>query len=205
MNVKNKIKHFNTLDSTNLFLKKNMMALPDKTIVVADQQTKGKGKGSNTWHSTNTNNVYASILLKGTPNLYRRLPELTLFFSIIAANLIDCSFFESSPKAFIKSPNDLFIANKKMGGILAESVFIGSHFLGVVLGIGLNFMLTDLEKGLISQPVTSLSDHFHMVVDRDKWINSLFQVFLDQFEDFIEFGNNLLKDELNKRLFQTTN
>jgi len=182
-----------------------MIDLPDKTIVVADQQTRGKGKGSRLWLSTNTNNVYASILLKGTPSLCMRLPELTQFFSVITANLIDYSFFEKSPKTFIKSPNDLFITNKKVGGILAESVFIGSCFIGVVLGIGLNFKLTDFEKNLISQPATCLSDHFNKELDRDKWTQILFQDFFDQFDDFIEFGKKLFEDQLIQKLIPNIN
>ena len=63
--------------------------LPDKTVVVADQQTTGRGRGENRWLSSNTNNLYMSILIKGITLDVNRLSGLTQFMAVIAAEKID--------------------------------------------------------------------------------------------------------------------
>jgi BirA family biotin operon repressor/biotin-[acetyl-CoA-carboxylase] ligase len=202
MVMKNLVRDFKILDSTNLYLKRKLMVFPDRSIVIAEQQTKGRGKGSSQWLSTNKNNLYASVLLKGSSKLNTRLSELTQFFTIIAAQRIEKAF---SGKILIKYPNDLMVSNKKVGGILAESIFSGSRLVGTVLGIGLNFQLTLSEKEKISQPSTSLSDNFSKVVNKDKLTQDLFQDFFDQWEDFLEIGSSLYQDQLIRKLLPRTN
>lgn len=193
MNIENRIRHFYQLDSTNRFLKSRMNDLPDKTVVIADQQTNGRGKGSNRWLSSNTNNLYMSILLRGSALTADHLSGLTQFLAIIAADAIDHVDLNSIYKTQIKWPNDLMIDGKKVGGILADASFIGNKLKGVVLGIGINFNLSDPEKAQIRQPNTSLTTHFQKVPHKSIWAKLLLQSFFDQYEQYLVFGKELFK------------
>jgi len=205
MEKRRDVRHFTVLDSTNLFLKTHSKDLPDQTIVIADQQANGRGKLANQWISSNPNNLYLSILLKGSYALANRINQLTQFFALIAANNLDRILMKTNHKVLIKWPNDLLIDNKKVGGILAEVQYLGSNLQSVVLGIGINFDLTPLEKELISQPCTSLSSQLHFIPSKDKWTFSLLQDFFDQYEEFIEYGKSLFEDQLRKKLVNRTN
>ena len=193
------LRHFYELDSTNSYLKSHMNEFPHKTIVVADQQTNGRGRGSNRWLSSNTNNLYMSILLKG-PNLTaHHLSGLTEFLALIAADTIDHIDPLSIFKTQIKWPNDLMIDGKKVGGILADTSFIGNKLIGVVLGIGINFHLSDPEKAQINQPNTSLLTHFKNVPTKSIAAESLLQSFFDQFEDYQVFGREMFEKKIDQK------
>jgi BirA family biotin operon repressor/biotin-[acetyl-CoA-carboxylase] ligase len=193
------LRHFYQLDSTNSFLKSHMIDFPHKTIVIADQQTNGRGKGSNRWLSSNTNNLYMSILLKGPALTADHLSSLTQFLAIIAAETINHMDPFSIKKTQVMYPNDLMIEGKKVGGILADASFIGNNLIGVVLGIGINIKLSDPEKAQINQPNTSLLTHFKNVPHKSSMAESLLQCFFDQYEDYQVFGKEMFEKKINHK------
>jgi len=159
------LRHFYELDSTNSYLKSHMNEFPHKTIVVADQQTNGRGRGSNRWLSSNTNNLYMSILLKG-PNLTaHHLSGLTEFLALIAADTIDHIDPLSIFKTQIKWPNDLMIDDKKICGILTESGNLENQVKRFYIGIGLNVNQEKFTDD-IKNNVTSLKNITGINFDR---------------------------------------
>lgn len=102
-------------------------------LVVAERQRQGRGRRGRTWHSAGGENLTFSLVLR--PGLaLARAPELTL-----AAGVALCEVLrEASFDARLKWPNDIWIAGRKVGGILTETAGDQSGLRYAVLGIGLN-------------------------------------------------------------------
>ena len=131
-NYKTKYKYYlvDTIPSTNTYLKDNCDEYPDKTILIALQQTAGRGRYERKWRSDK--DIMFSILLKKNGNY-----EITTPLAI--CNALDKYGFDAG----IKWPNDVYLNNKKLCGILIEDVF-QNKFKASIIGIGIN--MTDKES-----------------------------------------------------------
>jgi BirA family biotin operon repressor/biotin-[acetyl-CoA-carboxylase] ligase len=124
-----------TVESTNSFA----MELADKgashgTVVIADSQTKGRGRMGRTWISPSGGNIYMSVIL--TPPM--KLQEATIL--TIMAGVACCGALRNITglPVEIKWPNDLMVSHKKLGGILTEIKSGASKMAYAVMGIGIN-------------------------------------------------------------------
>lgn len=177
-----------SIDSTSVFARKNLAKLNDFDVVSANLQITGHGQFERTWLSSaeNGGNVYISIVLK--PENIEHLNELTRYTSIIVSDVLS----EYGLKPDFKFPNDVLINGKKISGILAESVFQGAEFKGVVVGVGINLNLLpeDIEK--IDQPATSIFVETGKNVDKDEFLNRFMTHFEDCYDNFLLNGINEL-------------
>ncbi len=115
--------------------------------VIAEEQSQGRGRNQRTWHSLKGGSLLCSIILR--PKLAAvDFPKITLAAGLAAAEtieqLVDC-------RIFLKWPNDLFLDDKKCGGILTESSSMNNHDgMFAVVGIGLNLITKsdDLPESL---------------------------------------------------------
>ena len=108
------------------------------TVVVADSQTEGRGRLSRQWFSPPGVNLYCSIVIKKTINADRLaewLSWLPLMTALAAAESIETV---AAAHVAVKWPNDLLIAERKVGGILCESGTVARSGPFQVIGIGLN-------------------------------------------------------------------
>ena len=102
-------------------------------VVVAEQQTAGKGRRGRAWISPPGLNLYFSAVLR--PELpSQRAPELTLVAAVALTEVLR----ESGAEAFIKWPNDVQIDGRKVAGILTELSAEPERVHFVVLGVGVN-------------------------------------------------------------------
>lgn len=130
--AKVKLLEFKQVNSTSDYLKANYQSLNSFTIVRADYQTKGRGQFERTWKSARGKNLLCSLLLKDVP-----LNQITLIkewvkssiFSLLGSYGLDVYF---------KEPNDVYVDDKKLCGILIETQSSGQKFDYVIIGIGLN-------------------------------------------------------------------
>lgn len=127
---KNMIK-FDTLDSTNTYVKQHSYTLNHGDIIWSLEQTSGRGRYGNSWQS-NSGNLYFSILLKNKEYIHN-IFELHIKASVIIIELLKLYDIEAT----IKYPNDILVGNKKICGILVETQGKGQNEI-VVLGIGIN-------------------------------------------------------------------
>jgi BirA family biotin operon repressor/biotin-[acetyl-CoA-carboxylase] ligase len=102
------------------------------TAVIADEQTKGRGRMGKSWFSLRERGLYLSVIL--------RPPRPTISLLPLAAGLaVRKAVLDSTGiEILLKWPNDLIWRKRKMGGILCESGFLGNRLNYVILGIGLN-------------------------------------------------------------------
>ena len=101
-------------------------------MVVAREQTAGRGTRGRAWHSAKGQGLYLSVILRPLN------PELTLFplaAGLAVARAIDhvCGI-----KPGLKWPNDIYVGGKKLGGVLVEACSLGNLLNYAILGIGLN-------------------------------------------------------------------
>ena len=135
-NPKVKIKYFETLPSTNAYLKENAENLCEGTVIIAGNQTAGRGRFARKFYSPESTGIYMSILLK--PD-YKGFD--TTLITTLAAVAVSASVEElSNKKTEIKWVNDVLIEGKKICGILTEGKIdpeTGKPIY-IVLGIGIN-------------------------------------------------------------------
>lgn len=125
--------HFETIESTNDYAKKIAEESIDGTIVISEEQTKGRGRIGRKWHSKKGDGIWMSIILKPNMNPYE-----SPFITLIAGASIVKALNNLGVEATIKWPNDIVINSKKMCGILTELSAEIDRINYVVLGIGIN-------------------------------------------------------------------
>lgn len=138
------------------FLGKNVISLPEchstndllmdyarlgkaqeGTIVITDFQTVGKGQRGNQWESEPGANLLFSVLLNPRYLEPKSQFYIGLCMALATVNAVE-AFTPPQPKLEVKWPNDLYLNDKKLAGILVESSLVGSKVDFVVLGMGLN-------------------------------------------------------------------
>ena len=128
------IKHFESISSTNTYLMQEAKnGAKAKTVVIADQQTSGRGRLGRTFESLNNSGLYMSVLLRDVVNFDPTL--LTVISAVCVCESIDEI---TGKKAYIKWVNDVYLGSKKVCGILTEGSFIDSKLSYAVVGIGVN-------------------------------------------------------------------
>lgn len=104
------------------------------TVVIADSQTRGRGRLGRSWISPPGVNIYMSLILK--PSMEpKEVVLLTLMAAVACANALTK---ETGLKVEIKWPNDLMVQDKKLGGILTESRSLHGKMTSAIIGLGLN-------------------------------------------------------------------
>jgi BirA family biotin operon repressor/biotin-[acetyl-CoA-carboxylase] ligase len=129
------IHHFETLPSTNDLAKElaNQNA-PEGTLVVAETQTRGRGRLGREWDSPPGMGLYASLLLR--PLLPpTEMPQITLTTAVAVVRALRRA---TGVAPGIKWPNDLLVDGKKVGGILTEMETESDRIRYLVVGLGLN-------------------------------------------------------------------
>ena len=132
-----KIIKLNAIDSTNRFLKELAQeeTAENYTIVVANQQTDGKGQRGASWISESDKGLTFSLLYNNLQESTINLFELNC---IVALSIVEALHSISLIKFQIKWPNDILAENKKIGGVLIENSFNNQQEIVSVIGIGIN-------------------------------------------------------------------
>lgn len=130
-----RIFHFFKTDSTNrVAMELGFAGEPEGTVVLAEEQTAGRGRVGRSWHSERGTGLYFTLLLR--PKLApAQAPLLTMLAGISAQAAIQK---QTGMAAELKWPNDLLLNGKKLGGILTEMHAEPSVVRFVIVGIGIN-------------------------------------------------------------------
>lgn len=136
-----KIVHFETIDSTNDYAKKIALKELDGTVIISEEQTKGRGRVERLWYSKYGEGILMSIILK--PNI---IPKNAPFITLIAGASIVKALNNFKIETNIKWPNDIIINNKKVAGILSELSAENDRINYIVLGIGINVKTTEFSQ-----------------------------------------------------------
>lgn len=154
-----KVLHFESIDSTSTYLKNNYQDLDNMTFVSADYQSAGHGRNNRNWKSENGSNLLFSLLI-----LDRELINLFKSISIISAySTIEVLKEYGISNCFIKWPNDIYVNDEKICGILLEAV-TKSQIECLIVGIGLNVNQKVFEGEYLRLP-TSMCKELNKEVD----------------------------------------
>ena len=133
---------FDSIDSTNIRAKLEAeQGAESGLLVVADQQTAGRGRRGRGWESPSGSNIYYTLMLKPDFNA-DCAPMLTLVMALAVAKGIRQTLGrgseEGAAKVGLKWPNDIVVDGKKVCGILTEMSMEQGYIQHIVIGVGIN-------------------------------------------------------------------
>jgi BirA family transcriptional regulator, biotin operon repressor / biotin---[acetyl-CoA-carboxylase] ligase len=161
-----------SVDSTNNYLKKltsNSEPLPNGTVIMAENQYAGRGQQGNIWHAESGKNLTFSVYLTTDFITIGKQFMLNMAISIALNNAL----VKYLPAGLsIKWPNDVYFANKKIGGVLIENTIVGNRLKHTIIGIGLNVNQTVFAKELENK-AGSIAQILQQDVDLTKLLNEI--------------------------------
>ncbi len=174
------IVYYSSVGSTNEVLKElAVQGAPEGTLVIADQQTAGRGRLVRKWLAPPDTSLLMSLLFRPDPSgralrlrsgqasgrslAPDQAQRLTMICSLAIADAIEGL---TGLSVGLKWPNDIFIRGKKAGGILTESGTMGGRLDYVVVGMGLNVNLVVSTLPELRDIATSLSQELGREVSR---------------------------------------
>lgn len=140
---------------------------PEGTVVVANHQTRGRGREGRSWVDQPGSNLLLSLLLR--PKMTAtRVPQLSLLGAVATREVLITS---TQLEIGIRWPNDLVVGRRKLAGILAEASALGDQVGQVILGIGINVNQTAFPE--LGAEVTSLALELGYALDREALLEGL--------------------------------
>ncbi|HKV23834.1 MAG TPA: biotin--[acetyl-CoA-carboxylase] ligase [Candidatus Acidoferrum sp.] len=178
------IYHFFRVDSTNrVALEMGHAGEPEGAVVLAEEQTAGRGRAGRSWQSDRATGIYVTLLLR--PRLAPvQAPLLTMMAGLSARAAMQAL---TGVVADLKWPNDVMIGGKKAGGILTEMHAEPSLVRFVIVGIGLN-VNQDKFPGDLEATATSLRIATGGHVSRLELLVRLLREFENDYNRFLQEG-----------------
>ena len=188
---------FDHLESTNAYTRSLLQKRPidEGTVVLARDQSKGRGQLGTTWQSKPGKNLTLSIVLK--PQSLAISDQFRLN-KIIALAVRETVLEYFPEKVMIKWPNDILIDDKKVAGILIQNILKGSHVNTVIAGIGLN--VNQLDFGPSLPTATSLAQ----LLGREMNLPEVLQILLqkvDTYYRYLQLNPTYTDDEYHAHLY----
>jgi BirA family biotin operon repressor/biotin-[acetyl-CoA-carboxylase] ligase len=150
------LRYFDSIGSTNdEALAWAAAGAPDFSIVIADEQTQGRGRLDRKWFTPKGSGLAFSLILRPNATLRTHLSRTVGLAALSIAE--SCSRLGLAPR--IKWPNDILLNGKKIAGILIENVWSGDDVDSLVIGMGINIHKESVPPAeLLQFPATSLED-----------------------------------------------
>ncbi|MBN1354520.1 MAG: biotin--[acetyl-CoA-carboxylase] ligase [Candidatus Omnitrophica bacterium] len=177
------IRYYETVGSTNnVAYELAAEGAREGTLVIANEQTKGKGRLGRSWVSPEEGGVYLSLILR--PDILpNEVPKITLVAAVSAVKAIR-QF--TGLEALVKWPNDILISDRKAGGILTELKGELDKVNFVVLGMGIN---VNTPRELLPKSATSIKAESKSSAELSRV--ELVKIFLKTLEDeYAGFSKN---------------
>lgn len=151
----------------------------DRSLVVADEQTAGRGRGDRRWTTLPGSGLAFSLIL--FPNYFGPyiVPRRTAIGALAVRDALQKTYGLS---AQIKWPNDVLLNRKKVAGILAENYWTGDELKAVILGYGINITCQSIDPALLPAqrltfPATCVEETLGHPVDRIELLHAVLREF----------------------------
>lgn len=162
-----------SVGSTNVIAKTKAAREADEGLVIlADEQTAGRGRLGRRWDAPVGSSILMSILFR--PDL--PASDAHLLTMVVSLAAIDGIGEVTGLQASLKWPNDVLVGGRKVGGILTESSFIGDRLDYAVVGLGLNVNFDPADIAGIPPTATSLMVLLGRPVDRLALVRAILSV-----------------------------
>ena len=184
--IGNRILAYRRIGSTNDLAAERASAGADNgTVIIAEEQTKGRGRLGRHWHSAPVSGAYLSILLR-PPFAPDKAPGVSLLTGLA---LVECLQSYCPDKVQIKWPNDVYIDGRKVAGILTELSADSDRIHHLVVGMGININQTDSDfPAEISYLATSVSIACGREINRVELVRRFLQHFESEYVSFCSDG-----------------
>ncbi len=165
------VRYFDSIGSTNNeALAWATGGARDLSLVIADEQTAGRGRLDRKWFTPKGSALAVSIILRPAAG---EKPHLTRIVGLAALAVAD-ALRTRSLVSQIKWPNDVLLNGRKVAGILVESVWSGEEVDGLVIGIGMNVLKGSVPSAeLLHFPATSLEESLGPLVEREPLLHDI--------------------------------
>ena len=131
------IRFFETIGSTNDYAAEWVKnGAPDSSLVIADEQIAGRGRGSRHWFTPTGSALAMSLILR--PEIPAQSGQVMRITGLGAMGVSRALRGTYQLPAEIKWPNDVLVEGMKVAGVLAEASWVGDRLSAVILGIGIN-------------------------------------------------------------------
>jgi BirA family biotin operon repressor/biotin-[acetyl-CoA-carboxylase] ligase len=179
-----RVYHFFKTDSTNrVAMELGYADEPEGAVVLAEEQTAGRGRAGRSWHSERGAGLYATLLLR--PKLSPvQAPLLTMLAGLSAHTGV---LAQTGLSAELKWPNDLLLNGKKFGGILTEMHAEPNAVRFVIVGIGIN-VSQEKFPGELAATATSLRKETGRLHSRLEILVKLLSQFETDYNRFLREG-----------------
>ncbi len=188
---------FPRLDSTNQEAQQQARrGAGEGTAILADAQSRGKGRLGRPWESPPGINLYVSLVLR--PEISpARAPQLTLMAGVAVCRAL---FKVSGLDARLKWPNDVLVRGRKVAGILAEMEAESGRVVFVVLGVGINVNWREEDMpSFLRATATSLRSEVGKEISRASVAGEIFDELEDWYAEFLKEGfSPRLREEWNR-------
>lgn len=174
LKYKHNIEIFDSIDSTNKYLKSKINEKNYGTIVISNEQTNGYGKNDKQFISNKDTGIYMSILIN--PNcLIEESLKITILTSVAVLSAIK-SVYNLDVK--LKWVNDIILNDLKVGGILCESqINLNNNIIdNMIVGIGINVKEFDFPPSL-KNIATSIENNTNIKISRNELISEIINFF----------------------------
>ena len=168
--------HFDSIDSTNTYLKNNYQDLNDMTFVSTNYQSAGKGRNNRSWLSNKNENIMFSLLIKDEL-LFTKYQQLSI---ITAYSILKVLEKYNLKNVSIKWPNDVYVSDKKICGILLEAISV-KKMECLIIGVGLNVNQKQFIGKYIHEP-TSLAIELNKDTDIEILKNIIYKEIINNID-----------------------
>ena len=190
--VPSELEIFHSIDSTNRYARER--AEQDDisgAVVLAENQTAGRGRRGKTWVSPFGANIYMSLVWDFDQGA-ESLQGLSLAVGVgVRRALADLGLQDVQ----LKWPNDIYIEGKKLGGILLEMIGDPNGRCTVIIGIGLNVSMPSRAAEKIDQAWTDIESHAPLPISRNELTAILIVKLFHLLKDFQSVGFQAFRDE----------
>ena len=171
------LRFFDTTGSTNdEALAWATAGAPDLSMVVADEQTAGRGRGGRKWHTPAGTALAFSLILRPSAEELKHPARLTALGALAVADALRAAGLAAQ----IKWPNDVLCDRRKVAGILVESVWTGESMDAAVLGAGVNVLRGSVPPAETLQfPAVSLEEALGKTVERIAFLHDIMSALLN--------------------------
>ena len=192
--------HIPCLSSTNIYLKdmveeslQKQKPLPAYFVLTAGKQEQGRGRQGKIWESEAGKNLLTSVLLYPKINPSQQF-DICRRVSLSLVYLLKETF--KIENVFIKWPNDIYVNDKKITGILIEHFLRGEQIKYTIVGIGLN--INQAEFSSVLPNVTSV----YLETGRQRDIFSVAEGIIEQLKQTEQLSTFSLMEQYNKHLYK---
>lgn len=173
--------------STNddLKLESEQQRLPQGYAILAEAQTKGRGRRGKQWISPFGTNLYISLFWRLEEGLGRAM-GLSLAVGLAIARVLREQL--EIDQVSVKWPNDVYIEGKKVAGILIDIDSLEDGSARCIIGVGINLTLPDTVAQHIDQAWTDVNSHLPAPLQRNQFAGRLHQYLVDTLTDYERSG-----------------